>query len=54
MYSPANISFFQIEKKGLAGKRNDEVIAETSLYFEVLEHSYFLEGRQEIERLWTT
>lgn len=36
------------KKKG----SNDEVIAETSAYFEGLEQSSFLERLQEIEKRW--
>ena len=43
-------------KKWLGGKRfycNDEIISQTSTYFEDLEKCYFLEGIQKLEKRWT-
>ena len=54
--APSDYFLFQKLKKWLGGKRfysNDEIISQTNTYFEDLEKSYFLEGMQKLEKLWT-
>ena len=53
---PSDYFLFLNLKKWLGGKRfhsNNEIISQTNTYFEDLEISYFLEGKQKLEKRWT-
>lgn len=51
----SNVAHFTIRQNGSAKKNdyNDEAIAGTNAYSEVLEHSYVLKDIQIIEKRWT-
>ncbi|GBP35549.1 Histone-lysine N-methyltransferase SETMAR [Eumeta japonica] len=54
--TPCDYYLFPNLKTWLSGKRfesNEEVITETSAYFESLEKTYYLEGIKKLEKRWT-
>lgn len=54
--APSDYYLFPNMKKWLAGKRfasNDEVITQTTAYFEDLDKSYYMDGIKKLEHRWT-